>query len=290
MPRTGTPPHRGPRRRGRRPSGSRRRRRPPPRPPRGRGGAASGPPRGPRARRRQPVGGRGAAPAGGGRPPPPPRPGAGEELHRADRAVPAPVAVNGSGVGVTHPRDRSGAVQRDATDQRRGHTVRAEGGAGVATVVGLDPADRGQQRPGQPAARVDLTHHGGRRPVGTDRRHGEIEMRDRRGGHHPLAARVVRDLPGLRRRRRDCRSTRGPGAGVDGDHDVPHRSGPRPGAGARRRRGDDRDGRERRGGAERESDRPDGVHGSCVLIPRVMERALPVCARRPRASSPRTRG
>jgi hypothetical protein len=67
-----------------------------------------------------------------------------DELHGADRAVPASVAVQGAAVGVLDRREAA-AVQDRAEDVR--HRVALGVDAAVACVVGLDPADGGEQRP-----------------------------------------------------------------------------------------------------------------------------------------------
>ena len=82
------------------------------------------------------------------------RPGRGDELHRADRAVVGRVVVVLAGVGVDDLGGAVGAVERDAVDAGRGQAVVVEDVAVGATVVGLDAADRGDQLPGQVAALV----------------------------------------------------------------------------------------------------------------------------------------
>ena len=76
-------------------------------------------------------------------------PGGGDELHRADRVVPAGVAVERAAVGVT--------ADRDADD---GHEAVAEDVQPAHAVVGLGLADGGQQLPAQPAGRL-LGRQGG---------------------------------------------------------------------------------------------------------------------------------
>ena len=81
-------------------------------------------------------------------------PGRGDELHRPDRPVPGRVPVPAAAVAVGdagHPA----AVQRRAGDPRAHRPGRAEPGrrAPEQAVVGLDAADAGQDRPGEPAVR-----------------------------------------------------------------------------------------------------------------------------------------
>src|SRR5690606_34908721 len=122
----------------------------------------------------------------------------GDELHRADSAVPDRVVVVLTGVGVGDLGGVVGAVERDAVDAGAAVALVVEDVAGVATVVGLDPADRGQQLPGQVAAGVGGVHDLRAALVG-----GEGGRRDAVGGgvtHHRLRGDGGGDVSGDRRR------------------------------------------------------------------------------------------
>jgi len=73
------------------------------------------------------------------------RPGAGDELHRTHRAVELHVTVVRAAVGVADLGDRSGAVEPDSDDLRDDPTVQGDRRAAERSVVGLDPADTGEQ-------------------------------------------------------------------------------------------------------------------------------------------------
>ena len=120
------------------------------------------------------------------------RPGRREELHRSDRAVPDGVPVELAGIGVTDLRDRAGSVEGDAADLRARRAVGPELGAAESAVVGLDPADRGEKGPGQPAGRVDLPDHVGGPLVGEQRGLGDVQIGER-GRRERRGALVVPD-------------------------------------------------------------------------------------------------
>ena len=81
-------------------------------------------------------------------------PGRGDELHRPDRAVEDGVVVELAAVGVVDGLGAVLAVERDAEDAGLGDPVLGQGVAAVAAVVGLDPADGGDQLPGDVAGLV----------------------------------------------------------------------------------------------------------------------------------------
>ena len=87
-------------------------------------------------------------------------PRGGDELHRADRAVELGVVVEQAGVGVADARGALGAVERQPVDGRSRQPLARQVAAVHATVVGLDPADRRDQLPGQVAGGVGGVDHG----------------------------------------------------------------------------------------------------------------------------------
>ena len=140
----------------------------------------------------------------------------GDELHRADRAVPDGVAVEPAVVGVADRRDRTLAVERDADDRGTGHPVVAEHRAAVATVVGLHPADARQQGPRQLAARLGAVDGVRGVLVGPHRRRGEVVLGQgaRRPGVAALGARHL-DLAVPLLLRRELERARDGGARLD---------------------------------------------------------------------------
>ena len=105
-----------------------------------------------------------------------------DELHRADGAVPHRVLVEAPVVGVADRRDRAHPVQRHPDDARVRDPVLAEHRTAVPTVVGLDPADTGQQRPRKLAGRVDPGHRLGRTHVGAAGGGRQAVVGERAGG------------------------------------------------------------------------------------------------------------
>ena len=101
------------------------------------------------------------------------RPGRRDELHRADRPVEGgsssycPASV--SAIRVVPRR----AVEREAVDAGPGEAVAVQRVAAAAAVVGLDPADRGDQLPGQVAGRVGGVDDGLGALVGGERGGGD---------------------------------------------------------------------------------------------------------------------
>ena len=87
-------------------------------------------------------------------------PRGGDELHRADRAVELRVVVEQAGVGVADARGALGAVERQPVDGRSRQPLARQVAAVHPTVVGLDPADRRDQLPGQVAGGVGGVDHG----------------------------------------------------------------------------------------------------------------------------------
>ena len=104
------------------------------------------------------------------------RPGGGDELHRADGAVPLRVGVVLAGVGVADDGGVVAAVERDAEDARGGEALVVEGVAVGAAVVGLDAADRGDQLPGEVAGLVGGVDDGLGALVGGERGGGMPEV------------------------------------------------------------------------------------------------------------------
>ena len=86
-------------------------------------------------------------------------PGLGQELHLAHGPVPDLVAVEHAVVAVRDRGEGAGTVELGSADLRAGDAVGAELGTAEPTVVGLDPTDGGEQRPGDVAARVGDGHH-----------------------------------------------------------------------------------------------------------------------------------
>jgi hypothetical protein len=116
-------------------------------------------------------------------------PGAGQELHGANRPIPRCVAVPGAAVTIwDHGVTRRGSVQRDTHDPAAGVAVGVD--ASAVCVARLDPADAGQEPPWQMAGRL------GRRQVG-------LRLPVRREHADGYAGRPVRhtDAPGQRVRR-----------------------------------------------------------------------------------------
>ena len=101
------------------------------------------------------------------------RPGRRDELHRADRAVEARVAVVLPGVGVADQRRAVRAVEHGAEDAGLGDALVGQHVAAGAAVVGLDPPDRGDQLPGQVAGAVGGVDDRRRPLVGRERDRGD---------------------------------------------------------------------------------------------------------------------
>ena len=128
-------------------------------------------------------------------------PGRGDELHRPDRPVPGRVPVPAAAVAVGdagHPV----AVQGRAGDSRAHRAGRAEPGRGPSeqAVIGLDAADAGQDRPGEPAVRVEPGSPGRRLAVGAEGERGDDRAagRDHPGGRGGGGASPGGGLPGRR--------------------------------------------------------------------------------------------
>ena len=121
------------------------------------------------------------------------RPGRGDELHGADRAVPAGVVVELAAVGVGDRGGALGAVERQAEDAGGGDALVVEYRAAEAAVVGLHTADRGDQLPGKVAGLVGGVDDGLGALVGGERGGGDAGGR---GGGDDLGGVLVADAGG----------------------------------------------------------------------------------------------
>jgi hypothetical protein len=127
-----------------------------------------------------------------------------DELHGADGAVVHRVAVEHAVVGVADDRGPV-PVEGDADDAPGGGPVGAQLGAAEPPVVRLHPADAGEQRPGEPAAGVELAFARGGLLIRVQCGDGDAVLRKRRRQAH-----VVRRGDGRAQRR-----NRGVAADVD---------------------------------------------------------------------------
>jgi hypothetical protein len=113
------------------------------------------------------------------------RPAGRNELHRTDSAVPRGVAVQPPTVGVPDGRHAGAAGQLRTQDRADRRAVGVD--CAAAGVAGLDPTDRGQQRPGQPATRPG-TGEGALGPqVGVQHGARDAERSRRHAGQRPGA-------------------------------------------------------------------------------------------------------
>jgi hypothetical protein len=124
---------------------------------------------------------------------PPGRPGGRNELHRPDGAVIDGVTVEATTVGIADDRGAV-AVQRDAHHGWGRQAVGVQHGAGEPTMVGLDPADPGKQRPADSARRGQEGLPGDRLLVGRERCRRDAARGERRSRPDAGAE------PGLRNR------------------------------------------------------------------------------------------
>jgi hypothetical protein len=108
----------------------------------------------------------------------PDRPCRRDELHRADSVVEPAITVQTAVVGVADERGTR-AVQRWADHRDRGEPVTEQLRSGELTMIGLDPADAGQQRPLEIAGRICAIDLVGRPPICSERYRGDSVRADR---------------------------------------------------------------------------------------------------------------
>ena len=97
-----------------------------------------------------------------------------DDLHRPHGPVPGPVPVEAAAVAVGNRSHPTPAVQRGPDDGRRRDSVGVQPCVAGPPVVGLHAADRGQQRPPEPALRPGVGEDLGRAQVGAQGGVGDL--------------------------------------------------------------------------------------------------------------------